>query len=126
MNDDPKKDLFTELTNTVKDHPVESIIAYKVLASKEQKKKVNEILASFGAAVILIVLVGCLVAPYFENLFIEDEKQKARGITTQDPKEIKDAKIVVVGFRIFLWFVALCAWAFTLWVLWKAFAHPYE
>src|ERR1700744_1502812 len=61
MNGD-KKDLATEVLETIRNRPVESIIAYNLLLSEQQKKKVNEAILVY---LLTYFLLGLLGGPFF-------------------------------------------------------------
>src|ERR1700744_4384315 len=49
-----KKDLLSEVAETIKHHPIKSMIAYDILTPKERKKEINDGIATYLIAFIML------------------------------------------------------------------------
>ena len=70
-----------------------------------------------AVGVLLVFFLCLLVAPAYERVFpdtFKKLKDEARGVTTQDPKQIKSAKIALWVIRLGLWLIMVAAWAFVI------------
>jgi hypothetical protein len=83
-----------------------------IVTTKEEQQKEFETMA---VGVLLLFFLCLLVAPAYERVFpdaFKKWKDEAQGVTTQDPKEIKSAKVALWIIRLGLWFIMILAWAF--------------
>jgi hypothetical protein len=80
-----------------------------IVTTKEEQQKEFETMA---VGVLLLFFLCLLVAPILELFFWHDLRSKAAGNSTQDPKEIKSAKVALWIIRLGLWFIMILAWAF--------------
>ena len=112
---DEKKDPIGELVDSIKNNPIKSYIAYEVLVSDEKKKEIEKnLLGTVLIGGILIITIGCLVAPMFYGVLSDPIIGKI--LKTDDDNEREKLRSQLKTLKLILWIIAVVAWGLLIWV----------
>src|ERR1039458_957140 len=112
---DERKDPIGELADSIKNNPVKSYIAYEVLVSDEKKKEIEKnLLGTVLIGGILIITIGCLVAPMFYGVLSDPIIGKI--LKTDDDNEREKLRSQLKTLKLILWIIAVVAWGLLIWV----------
>jgi hypothetical protein len=118
-----KRDLIDDLVHTVKEHPVESLIAYELLVPKKKKEEIEGAVIGIGFLLIAMLFVlPALFAPAMEPFICDDLRKIAAGNSGDwrhppTVEEMERALKKIVHIRRALWIVAVVSWIVFLVVL---------
>ena len=105
-----KKDLLSEVAETIKNHPIKSLIAYDILTPEERKKEINEGIVRY---LVVFGLLGLLFGPkYFDPIarFLYENDFFGKIETEEDIE--KKLKPQLEGLKILLWVTTIVTWSF--------------